>query len=110
MSSFGGFSEQCLKDQLREGLPCTVFGCFHEDVPELIHAVLNVVEQVTNVVQTTIVQDAWERGQELTVHGWVYGLKDGKLHDLGMTVSKLEDLAPNTARRMELYAEADKAA
>jgi carbonic anhydrase len=71
---------------------------------------LNVVEQVTNVCQTTIVQDAWERGQELTVHGWVYGLRDGKLLDLGMTASKLEDLAPNTANRLQRYAEADQAA
>jgi carbonic anhydrase len=68
---------------------------------------LNVVEQVTNVCQTTIVQDAWDRGQELTVHGWVYGLGDGKLHDLGMTVSKLSDLAVNTTKSLQRYAEAD---
>jgi carbonic anhydrase len=47
---------------------------------------LNVIEQVANVCQTTIVQDAWERGQKLAVHGWVYGLKDGLLRDLGATV------------------------
>ena len=47
---------------------------------------LNVIEQVENVCQTTVVQDAWERGQELTVHGWLYGLKDGRLHDLEMAI------------------------
>jgi carbonic anhydrase len=48
---------------------------------------LNVVEQVANVCQTTIVRDAWERGQELNIHGWVYGLKDGLLRDLHITAS-----------------------
>jgi carbonic anhydrase len=48
---------------------------------------LNVVEQVANVCQTTIVQDAWERGQKLSVHGWVYGLQDGLLRDLHTTAS-----------------------
>ncbi|HSN20003.1 MAG TPA: carbonate dehydratase [Usitatibacter sp.] len=47
---------------------------------------LNVIEQVANVCQTTTVQDAWQRGQKLAVHGWVYGLKDGLLRDLGATV------------------------
>ena len=50
---------------------------------------LNVIEQVANVCQTTIVQDAWERGQPLSVHGWVYGLKDGLVRDLSTTVSAL---------------------
>lgn len=54
---------------------------------------LNVIEQVANVCQTTIVQDAWDRGQSLTVHSWIYGLKDGRLRDLGLTVSKAEELA-----------------
>jgi carbonic anhydrase len=48
---------------------------------------LNVIEQVANVCQTTIARDAWERGQELTVHGWIYAIKDGLLRDLGVTVS-----------------------
>src|SRR5947209_4650965 len=43
---------------------------------------LNVIEQVRNVGWTTIVQNAWERGQELAVHGWIYGLEDGLLRDL----------------------------
>lgn len=53
---------------------------------------LNVIEQVANICQTTIVQDAWERGQALTVHSWIYGLHDGLLRDLGVTVSNPEDL------------------
>ena len=48
---------------------------------------LNVIEQVANVCQTTIARDAWARGQELTVHGWIYGLKDGLLRDLDVTIS-----------------------
>lgn len=53
---------------------------------------LNVMEQVFNVCQTTSVQDAWARGQPLTVHGCVYGLKDGLLNDLDMNISNLDDL------------------
>src|SRR5690606_37575345 len=48
---------------------------------------LNVVEQVANVCQTTVVRDAWDRGQTLTVHGWVYGLQDGLLRDLRTKVA-----------------------
>ncbi|EDY18897.1 Carbonate dehydratase [Chthoniobacter flavus Ellin428] len=48
---------------------------------------LNVIEQVVNVCQTTIVQDAWERGQALNVHGWTYALQDGLMQDLKMSVS-----------------------
>jgi len=48
---------------------------------------LNVIEQVANVCQTTIARDAWERSQELVVHGWIYGLQDGLLRDLKVTVS-----------------------
>lgn len=54
---------------------------------------LNVIEQVTNLSRTTIVQDAWDRGQLLTLHGWVYGLKDGLLRDLGVAASSAEELA-----------------
>ena len=53
---------------------------------------LNVLEQVTIVCQTDVVQDAWKRGQKLTIHGWIYGLKDGLMHDLGVTVDCLDDL------------------
>jgi carbonic anhydrase len=54
---------------------------------------LNVIEQVANVCQATIVRDAWERGQELNVHGWCYGLKDGLVRDLGTTVSTRQEAA-----------------
>jgi carbonic anhydrase len=52
---------------------------------------LNVLEQVSNVCQTTIVRDAWERGQPLSVHGWIYGLKDGLLRSLNVTASSLAE-------------------
>ena len=48
---------------------------------------LNVVEQALNVGQTTIVQDAWGRGQDLTIHGWIYSLQDGLLRDLGVSMA-----------------------
>ncbi len=53
---------------------------------------LNVLAQVVNVCGTSIVRDAWERGQALAVHGWIYGLQDGLLRDLGMTVTALAEL------------------
>ncbi len=54
---------------------------------------LNVIEQVANVCQTTIALDAWDRGQELTVHGWIYGLKDGLLRDLKVIVAGADEIA-----------------
>jgi carbonic anhydrase len=54
---------------------------------------LNVIEQVVNVCQTTIVQDAWARGQSLSVHGWVYSLLDGVVRQLGMDVGNRDELA-----------------
>ena len=59
---------------------------------ETVLCELNVIEQVMNVAQTTVLQDAWQRGQELTLHAWVYGLKDGLLQDLHLTVSGNEEL------------------
>ena len=53
---------------------------------------LNVIEQVMNVCQTTIVEDAWSRGQELSVHGWVYSLLDGRVRQLGMDISSRDEL------------------
>jgi carbonic anhydrase len=49
-------------------------------------AELNVKEQVRNIARTTIIQDAWRRDQPLHLHGWIYGLKDGLIHDLGVTL------------------------
>jgi len=68
---------------------------------------LNIVEQVRNVCQTTIVQDAWQRGQSLSVHGWVYGLGDGRLQDLEMSASSLAELGPAYARAMDRCRSAD---
>lgn len=55
---------------------------------------LNVLEQVVNVSRTTVMQDAWERGQSVTVHGWIYAIEDGLLRDLGLRVggaAEIED-------------------
>jgi carbonic anhydrase len=53
---------------------------------------LNVIEQVVNVCQTTLVQEAWDRGQPLTVRGWIYDIADGLLQDLAMRVDRAEDV------------------
>jgi carbonic anhydrase len=66
------------------------------DLEALRHArlcELNVIEQVVNVCQTTVVQDAWARGQSLSVHGWIYGLLDGRIRELGFGVDAPDDLA-----------------
>jgi carbonic anhydrase len=59
-------------------------------------AELNVLEQVANAAQTTAVRDAWSRKQPLTVHGWIYGLKDGLLHDLGLSISAESEVPGRT--------------
>jgi carbonic anhydrase len=65
--------------------------CVHavdgEDARTNVLCELNVIEQVSNVCQTTIVRDAWDKGQALTVHGWIYGLKDGLIRGLGLSAS-----------------------
>jgi len=53
---------------------------------------LNVIDQARHVCETTVVRDAWARGQELVVHGWFYGLGNGLLNDLRFTVTNLEDV------------------
>jgi carbonic anhydrase len=53
---------------------------------------LNVIEQVVNVCRTTVVQGAWERGQPVMVHGWIYRISDGILQNLGITVAHDRDL------------------
>ena len=56
------------------------------------HAALgNVIEQVANVCKTTILRDAWDRGQDVTVHGWIYGMSDGIVMDLKTSASSLEE-------------------
>jgi carbonic anhydrase len=64
---------------------------------------LNVIEQVVNVCQTTIIQDAWDRQQSVTVHGWVYGVGDGLLSELGMSVDSQDKLAEHLKRSLERY-------
>jgi len=54
---------------------------------------LNVIKQVKNVAQTTIVQRAWEKGQDLTVHGWIYNIEDGILKDLNVCVTNLDEIS-----------------
>ncbi len=54
---------------------------------------LNVIEQMANVCRTTLVQDAWERGQNLSVHGWVYGIDDGLLREMGVAASSRDEAA-----------------
>ncbi len=54
---------------------------------------LNVIEQVAHVCETTVVRDAWLRGQPLAVHGWIYGIRDGLLRDLGMCVTREAELS-----------------
>jgi carbonic anhydrase len=65
---------------------------------------LNVIEQAMHVCETTIVQDAWTRRQQLTVHGWIYDLNDGLLRDLRFCVSESDDAAAaceTAARRLQ---------
>jgi carbonic anhydrase len=54
---------------------------------------LNVIEQVANLTRTTVVRDAWARGQALAVHGWIYGIQDGLLQDLGVCVTSETEMA-----------------
>lgn len=56
---------------------------------------LNVIEQVINVSRTTIVRDAWRRGQKLAVHGWIYDINDGLLRDLSMCITSEEEAVAN---------------
>jgi carbonic anhydrase len=62
---------------------------------------LNVIEQVANVCQTSIAIDAWERGQQLSVHGWIYGLEDGHIRDLRTTVSNTDEATEAHRRAIE---------
>ena len=70
-------------------------GCLHRLTDDTARSAklceLNVIEQASNVCATTIVQDAWTRGQDLQVHAWIYGLRDGLVRDLGMTAGSIEE-------------------
>jgi carbonic anhydrase len=75
-----------------------------ESVPEERRAdrlcELNVIEQVVNVSQTTVVADAWERGQDLTIHGWTYAVGDGLVRDPHISIAGFEEIKPNYDRAL----------
>lgn len=78
---------QDVRDRHRELIAATAPEWRHDVLCEL-----NAIEQVVNIAQTTVMLDAWGRGQKVTLHGWCYGLKDGLINDLHMTVGSTEGL------------------
>jgi carbonic anhydrase len=88
--------------------------CIHalggENVRTNLLCELNVIEQVGNVCQTTIVRDAWERKQPLTIHGWIYGLKDGLIRNLGLTISSVADIEPQHRGALAMAESTDRIA
>ena len=64
---------------------------------------MNVIEQVGNVALSTVLQDAWARGQKVAVHGWVYGLSDGLLKDLGVTMDRPETVVDVFGAALKRY-------
>jgi carbonic anhydrase len=78
---------QDVRDRHRTLLDAILEHARHDALVEL-----NVIEQVVNVSQSTVLQDAWSRGQTVTLHGWVYGVHDGLLQDLAMNVNTAEGL------------------
>jgi carbonic anhydrase len=64
---------------------------------------LNVIEQVRNVCRTTVLRDAWQRGQTVWVHGWIYGLRDGLLRDLGLTIDAAADVEETYAAAVAAF-------
>ncbi len=77
----------------------------HLDIPvqEDVLCEMNVIEQVGNVALTNTVQDAWTRGQSLTIHGWCYGLKDGLVKDLGVTMQRPGEILDVFRRAIKRY-------
>lgn len=67
---------------------------------------LNVIEQAVNVCQTTVIQEAWMRGQRVSVHGWIYSLADGLLRDLKACISTQDELVPTYERALSLLGRA----
>jgi carbonic anhydrase len=74
-----------------------------ESQQEDILCEMNVIEQVGNVALSTVIQDAWARGQRVAVHGWVYGLKDGLLKDLDVTMHQPGEVVDVFARALKRY-------
>ncbi len=84
---------------------CTKHASILDEIADPIHRAerlceLNAIEQVGNVCQTTVVHDAWGRGQELTIHGWVYGIDDGLARDLHVSVDGLDQYAAMYAQAL----------
>jgi carbonic anhydrase len=81
-------------------------GCLHRLTDDTARSAklceLNVIEQAANVCATTIVQDAWARGQDLQVHAWIYGLRDGIVRDLGMTAGSIEEASKAYATAVDV--------
>lgn len=88
-----GLSDNWLRhiQDVRHKHACALEGAGDEDAAAALLCELNVIEQVANVCETTVAQDAWARGQELAVHGWVYGLHDGVVRNLNITVTHLAE-------------------
>ena len=64
---------------------------------------MNVIEQVGHIAETTVLQDAWARGQQVSVHGWCYGLKDGLVKDLGVTMSATSEVVDVYRQAIKRY-------
>jgi carbonic anhydrase len=79
--------------------------CQHEQEDTLCE--MNVIEQVGNVALTNVMQDAWARGQSVSIHGWVYGLKDGLIKDLDVTMSKAEEVVGVFSHAIKRYPRAE---
>ena len=75
--------------------------CTHDQEDVLCE--MNVIEQVGHVAQTTVLQDAWARGQQVSVHGWCYGLKDGLVKDLGVTMSATSEVVDVYRQAIKRY-------
>lgn len=73
------------------------------EVQEDVLCEMNVIEQVGNVALTNVLQDAWARGQKVSVHGWCYGLKDGLVKDLGVSMSRPEHVMPQFRAALKRY-------
>ena len=71
---------------------------------------MNVIEQVGNVALSTVIQDAWARGQPVAVHGWVYGLRDGLLKDLQVTMDRPETVVEVFGAALKRYPRVSAAA
>ena len=77
----------------------------HLSIPEQedVLCEMNVIEQVGNVALTNVMQDAWSRGQKVSVHGWCYGLKDGLVKDLGVSMQGPQDVVPVFRNAIKRY-------